>query len=313
MLTLNCEPIALAVLSVGGVVVGLVELGLSFVRRFPTWGISLGLVAALGLAGGAAYASGDGTRLGQPALVLAGVTLTLLLFRSRHSIAGRPVVQGAGLTLMSVALLGYAIHQLDQALEGDLLTSDYELAQMTDPIDQNSPPALLATTDAGHAVPLFSASPSAAIASQELESRYLSDLHLNVKLIQTAPSDLKYNCHGWVFTDGRFWVRSSMVETILKDNAYRAVTNPRVGDVAVFRSQVGEVTHTGLVRAGGKNGGILIESKWGRFGRFVHTPEDHGYRGHQVTYYRTSRGTHLLKGLESSATPSPAPSGMVGG
>src|SRR5262245_28688204 len=118
MLSLDCDPIALAVLALGGVVVGVVELGLSFVRRFPTWGITLGLVAVLGLAGGAAYASGEGvTTFGQPALALASVMLALLLFRSRHSIAGRPVVQGAGLVLLSAALLGYVMYRLDRRLE----------------------------------------------------------------------------------------------------------------------------------------------------------------------------------------------------
>src|SRR5262249_7828020 len=140
MLTLNCDPIAMAVLGLGGVVVGLVELGLSFVRRFRTWVVSLGLVAALARLGGAAYAFGAGLAFGQPALVLAGVALTLLLFRSNHSIAGRAAVQGAGLMLLGVAAVGYATYRLDQGLERDLLQSDYDLAVMSDPIDENGPP-----------------------------------------------------------------------------------------------------------------------------------------------------------------------------
>src|SRR5262249_29999530 len=149
MLTLDCDPIAMAVLGVGGVLVGLAELGLSFARRFPTWTISLALVAVLAAAGGAAYALGEGPTFGQPALVLACVVLTLLLFRSKHSIAGRAVVQGSILLLLSGALLGYSTYRLDQSLEGDLLQSDDDLALMSDPIDESSPPALLARTDAG--------------------------------------------------------------------------------------------------------------------------------------------------------------------
>jgi len=60
MFSLSCDPIAMAVLGLGGVVVGMTELGLSFVRRFPTWKISLGLAAVLALAGGGAFARGEG-------------------------------------------------------------------------------------------------------------------------------------------------------------------------------------------------------------------------------------------------------------
>jgi len=303
MFSLQCDPIAMAVLGLGGVVVGMVEFGLSFVRRFPTWGISLGLVVALALAGGVACAAGEGTLLGQPALILAGVSLALLLVRSRHSFAGRAVVQGTGLVVLSGALLGYASYRLDRALEGDLVQSDYDLAMMSDPIDEHNPPALLARTDAGTTVPLFEPTPNAVTATHDLEARYLRDLGLDAKLIQTAPPEMKYNCHGWIFTGGRFWLRGNQVETILKENGYHAVERPRAGDLVVFRNSNGEVSHTGLVRAGGKGDSILIESKWGRFGRYVHGPQEHGYRGHDATYYRTSRGSHLLEGLDTPAVP----------
>jgi len=306
MLSLTCDPIAMALMGLFGVLVGLVELGLSFVRRFPTWGISLGLVGLLAAGGGVAYAAGEGVMLGQPLLVLAGVSLTLLLFRSRQSIAGRPVVQGAGMMVLSAALLGYAVHRIDQGLDNDLNRSDFDLAQMADPLDEGSTPTFTATTDGGRSVPLFVASPSAMPANAEAEARFLRDLKLDKKLIQTAPADLKYNCHGWVFTGGQFWLRSAMVEAVLADNSYVAVKQPQGGDVAVFRNAVGEVTHTGLVRTSGKDGGVLIESKWGRFGRYVHGPDDHAYRGQNVTYYRTTRGTHLLKGLEPAVYASDA-------
>jgi len=309
MLTLECDPIAMAVLGLGGVLVGLAELGLSFVRRSRTWGVSLGLVAALALTGGVAYALGEGQMIGLPALVLAGFALTLLLFRSKHSIAGRAAVQGAALALLGGALLGYACFRLDRILERDLVQSDYDLAAMSDPIDESCPPALVARTDAGAAVPLHEPSPSATPATADVETRYLRELRLDANLIRTAPADLHYNCHGWVFTGGRYWLRSNEVEGILKGNGYQAVEQPRAGDLVVFRNSLGEVTHTGLVRTGGDKESILIESKWGRFGRFVHGPEEHGYRGHQVTYYRSPRSGHLLQGL---ATAAPRPS-LVGG
>jgi hypothetical protein len=296
MFSLNGDPIALAVLGLGGLLLGLAELGLSRVRRLRTWKVSLALVALLALAGGVVYACDRDSYLWQPTLVLAGVALALLLFRSPTSIAGRPIVQGAGLVLLGGALLASQLYRLDQNLENELLYSDVELAQMTDPIDENSPPALVATTDTGRSIPLFS--PNLALPTAEQEARNVQDLCRQAKLIQTAPSENRYNCHGWVFAEGRYWVRSKMVDTILQDNAYQLVEKPRAGDVAVFRNLQGEVTHSGLVRASEKDGQILIESKWGRFGRYLHTPEWHGYRADKVTYYRSSRGSHVLKSFD---------------
>jgi hypothetical protein len=308
MLSLTGDPIALAVLGLGGVLLGLAELALAYVRRFRTWKVSLALVALFALAGGVGYACDQSQLLGQPALILAGVALTLLLFRSPTSIAGRPVVQGVGLVLLSSVLLGAQLYRLDQNLENELLQTDFVLAQMTDPIDENSPPALVATTDAGHSVPLFHVSADAAAVSAEEEARYLQSLCLQAKVIQTGPAEVHYNCHGWVFAEGRFWVRGKAVDTILQDNAYQIVEQPRPGDVAVFRNPQGEVTHSGVVRMGEKDGRVLIESKWGRYGRFVHTAENHAYAAHKVTYYRSPRGNHALKGGASTK-----PESAVGG
>jgi len=294
----------MAVLGVGGVLVGLTELGLGCMRR-RTWPISLAIAAVLALAGGTAFALGEGRNFGQPALALAGALVLMLLVRSKHSLAGRPLVQGALLVVVGGALMTWAVYRLEQGLESELLDSDVALAQMADPIDPNSPPALMAQTDAGTPIPLFEPSSSALAAPLDVEARFLHDQRLNGKAIQTAPSDVHYNCHGWVFTGGRFWLRGGQVEAVLKDNAYQPVEKPHKGDLAVFRNPLGEVTHTGLVRTG-TGGTVLIESKWGRFGRFVHGPDEHAYRGHQVTYYRSPPGTHLLKGLGDDDRAVPA-------
>jgi hypothetical protein len=67
--------------------------------------------------------------------------------------------------------------------------------------------------------------------------------------------------------------------------------------VAVFRNANGEVAHSGIVRGTNAEGKVLIESKWGRLGRFVHTDDQHCYTDTVVTYYHTRRGGHLLRGL----------------
>jgi hypothetical protein len=297
MLSLNGEPLALAVLGLGGILLGLVELALACVKRSRTWPASVALAALPALAGAAAYAADLGPIFWQPALVLAGVALALMLFRSPTSIAGRPVVQGAGVLLLSGVLLGVQLYRLDTNLENDLLRSDFELSQMADPVDETSPPVVVATTDAGRSIPLFQVSADVVAASADEEARYLRELRLHSQVIQTGPPDVRFNCHGWVFGDGRGWLRSKMVDTILQDNAYQVVERPLAGDVAIFRNQLGEVTHSGVVRTGEKDGSVLIESKWGRFGRFVHTPDRHCYVTSKVSYYRSLRGSHALKGV----------------
>jgi xanthosine utilization system XapX-like protein len=297
MLSLNGEPLALAVLGLGGILLGLVELALACVKRSRTWPASVALAALLALAGGAAYAADLGPIIWQPALVLAGVAVALLLFRSPSSIAGRPVVQGAGMVLLSGVLLGSQLYRLDKNLEDDLLRSDFELSQMADPVDETSPPVVVATTDAGRSIPLFHVSADAATTSADEEARSLGELRLRSKVIQTGPPDVRFNCHGWVFGDGRGWIRSKMVDAILQDNAYQVVERPLAGDLAVFRNQLDEVTHSGVVRTGEKDGSVLIESKWGRYGRYVHTPDWHCYGADKVSYYRSLRGSHVLKGV----------------
>jgi hypothetical protein len=85
---------------------------------------------------------------------------------------------------------------------------------------------------------------------------------------------------------------------LLEHNAYSIVTLPRVGDVVVYRDPTNDqVVHTGLVRVAGADGLVLVESKWGWMGRYLHAPLDQPYGGEYV-FYRSSRpGGHQLRGL----------------
>ncbi|GIW90977.1 MAG: hypothetical protein KatS3mg109_1409 [Pirellulaceae bacterium] len=98
----------------------------------------------------------------------------------------------------------------------------------------------------------------------------------------------RYNCHGWVFTGGRYVVKSEDVETILHDNGYSEVEQPQVGDLVVYRDEQGRIIHTGVVRGILDDGTPLLESKWGFAGRFLHRPEEQVYSTN-YRFYRTSR------------------------
>lgn len=115
--------------------------------------------------------------------------------------------------------------------------------------------------------------------------------------IRTDGAGVDYNCHGWVFSGGRCWIGGAQVQIILDDNGYFPVDCPEAGDIIVYRSRDDEVLHTGLVRVADE-WGILIESKWGSRGRYVHAPENQGYSV-EYTYYRSERNGHLLAGIHS--------------
>ena len=127
------------------------------------------------------------------------------------------------------------------------------------------------------------------------ESGLCRKQRLEVKLIQTDGPDVSYNCHGWVFTGGKGWVRGSNVARIIRDNGYQEVTSPAPGDIAVYRDHAGEVTHTAVVRGQMQDGTLLLESKWGKLGRYIHTEKGQPYAVHACTFYSTERGGHVLQ------------------
>jgi len=114
-----------------------------------------------------------------------------------------------------------------------------------------------------------------------------------MRLLRTADPDPKSDCHGWVFTGGRHWVMSFSVDDILADNDYQRVDTPQPGDLIIYRDRPdGTVQHSGIVRSA--NGAdIVVESKWGNLGRYLHAPADQPF-GKAWIYYRSPRAGHEL-------------------
>jgi hypothetical protein len=317
MPSLYFEPLSLAVVGLGGIVQGLAE-SLFRKRGEASWRFPLLLAGVFVLLGGLGLAFDQPQFLWQGALLLSGVEVVLALLRSpllprlatlcwgslRLGFLKQSLVQGLILLLLGGGLLAAQVYHIDRSLEQDLNRNEFEMAQMTEPSDLSPEPVATARTDTDRSVPLFNTLSGTVRASEQKENNYLDNARMQRKLIQTSTADATYNCHGWVFTGGRFWLRSGQIDGILKDNGYQQTKQPRPGDVAVFRNPVGEVTHSGLVR-GDTDNGPLIESKWGKLGRYVHTADEHCYQGNSVTYYRSARGSHLLNGLESPRTGEP--------
>lgn len=142
-------------------------------------------------------------------------------------------------------------------------------------------------TDRGRLVTVYRVSQASREASaDEIRRQYDS-------LANVSTGSLHCNCHGWVFTQGRYIIDSDGAETILADNGYFIVEKPQVGDVIVYRDQDRRIVHTGLVRAVDQ-GAVWIESKWGVGRRFVHHPADQAY-SEQFVYYRTERNPQWLE------------------
>jgi len=167
-------------------------------------------------------------------------------------------------------------------------------------------PGVSAYTDRGSALPLWKAAPETATTPSETEGNFVRTQRLDLKVIQTSPPDLNYNCHGWIFAAGQHWVRGKSIDQILRENDYRAVTQPQPGDLAVYRDPQGEVAHTALVRMINPDGMVLVESKWGQLGRFLHTSTQHAYAAYPCTFYRSVRDGHVLRGIQLPVPAKPS-------
>lgn len=117
---------------------------------------------------------------------------------------------------------------------------------------------------------------------------------LRGKLHRIAPPDASTNCHGWVFTGGRYAICAAAVAALLEDNGYHAVNSPRRGDVIVYRDDAGKILHSGRVRSVHDDGQVWVESKWGASGRYVHLAEHQCY-SESFGFYHTSRPTHAAQ------------------
>jgi hypothetical protein len=209
---------------------------------------------------------------------------------------GRPRVLGGAAVLAAFGVWGFEAWQFDTSTERQM---DEGLAGLTysSPVDTHL--AATALSDRGNRIDLHSPTePLSAGELAELEKTAPAITNYSGKVIRRGSPNDDSNCHGWVFTGGRFNLGGRFVDTILSDNGYKAVSAPAAGDLCVYRGSRGEVTHTGVVRGVLDDGMVLIESKWGRMGVYLHPAGETCYGG-KYAYHRTSRGGHLLSGMES--------------
>ena len=147
-----------------------------------------------------------------------------------------------------------------------------------------------AVTDKGRSVPLFHFKVHSSAAEAE---RFIhadeKELSQFIRLCDASPTA---NCHGWVFTSGQYGIRDPEIAGILTDNAYAEAAEAREGDLAIYAID-NHITHSGVVRVVNKQGPVLVESKWGPFGVYLHAVEQQPFPG-KCKFYRSSRRDHLL-------------------
>ncbi|MBN9122221.1 MAG: CHAP domain-containing protein [Planctomycetes bacterium] len=132
----------------------------------------------------------------------------------------------------------------------------------------------------------------------EPEDKTLRNANLHTHVIRRSPPHDGANCHGWVFTGGKFHLSPDDVEAILKENGYQEVHQPQAGDVAIYR-QGGAIAHTAIVRYVAEGQPVMVEGKWGTLGVYLH-PADKSCYGTAYTFHRSARTGHLLVGLGGS-------------
>ena len=153
-------------------------------------------------------------------------------------------------------------------------------------------------TDKGKTVTTFDDGwPNHPDKTQDEADEALRRIGLKDKVEQTGPPTDDYDCHGWTFTNGAKWIDDDQVQKILDDNGYTKVAKPKVGDLVVYKDADGNIRHTGIVRKVDPETGEVtkVESKWGRYGRYKHAPNDVPSSYGTPEYYHTDReGGHTL-------------------
>lgn len=240
-----------------------------------------------------------------PPLVLAGVcglflaARSPLLRRARWRLltrAAAPSVQWGGLLLAGLALFVWGACQAgsDPAPSGEAdLPDQAERGRAMASLRAVAAP--VARTDRGRRVRLL-AIPEAVLTPamvRAMEAKMAQEWGPSLRLLRTGPPDGRSDCHGWVFTAGRFWILGVDVELILQDNGYRRVMEPREGDLVVYRGDRGRITHSGVVFAAHGGGPVLVESKWAWLGTYLHAHDAQPYGGYPA-YYRSDRAGHGL-------------------
>lgn len=211
----------------------------------------------------------------------------------------RPRVAGVVTTVLGVGLIVLCTFQLERDENAEFERNIAYLEQATGFHPPLEPASVACRTDAGTPVTVYTASvqrPHAELIQDE--RNILAGYDWENRVIHRSPADDESNCHGWVFTGGKYWVVSSDVMTIVTQNGYRRVRVPMPGDLVVYKRDDGSISHTGIVRSVGAV--TMVESKWGWMGVYLHAVESSCYGTNYTYYHNPTRSGHQFAQLNPS-------------
>lgn len=230
-----------------------------------------------------------------------GVTVVFVLGSNRLVITKllglicRPVAQSLFLILAGGAAVSLSITQLSSS-ENESDELDLELMSVPPHASLQIVKDKNAGTDLGRSLTLRE--PIESRSSNELlqiDVRTVAERFQRNALLRLQPASDRSNCHGWVFTGGQYWIGPEDVELILEDNGYESVSDPRTGDLVIYRDH-GKIVHSAIVHSAIPGHAVLVEGKWAYLSVFLHSVDDSCY-GRVYNYYRSHRSGHVLAGL----------------
>jgi len=224
--------------------------------------------------------------------------------RASLQFVAQPYVRSTGLVTAGLAIVIGAGLSYDQSDEQEADRSMQEMQVLMYRPATSPDTTLRATSDQGRRISLHK--PTEPRTSEDVErdeSQFLATSTRSGQFVHTQVADDHANCHGWVFTGGRAWIGGDEVESILDENGYEQVCEPRLDDLVVYRHN-DKIIHTAIVRAAAPNQQVLVEGKWGWLGLYIH-PVEQSYYGSEFSYYRSARNGHLLKGLTTPVSTVP--------
>jgi hypothetical protein len=201
---------------------------------------------------------------------------------------------------VALALRGGPADGLDESGPLEIADRSAQPAWVVGPV----PSGHTARTDRGTVVTLYHvAAPAISDADARDQAREIA-FGFPAAVITAAPA--LHNCHGWVFTGGRYWVSQNDVPTILRDNGYREAADPLPDDVVIYHLVDGSIVHSGIVRSTG-GGRVEVESKWGYMHRILHEVAAQPF-ARRWAYYRSDRAGNVIHFGESEAGVDTSPS-----
>lgn len=228
------------------------------------------------------------TTAGLMRLHLSQTKLAHLVFRRRLS--------GWLVILTSIGLSGWSYHRFHERLEP---APQKPLMVVKTPGPKKLIHEFVAVTDRNRPISVYRLSEADPDASDTGDSVIVD---IAESTIQRGPPSLDANCHGWVFLDSQFMINGDAVQQILDDNAYELVEEPKPGDVIIYRDDNRRIVHSGLVRGILNDNTVIIESKWGTEGVFLHDPDGTPYTV-DYEYYRSPRTDHRVKLVPADEFP----------